>query len=98
MTVKKAELDKRAGLKIVGALRQGSGADRYGRDSALANERRARRERDRAAGLVPFAIKLPAPTVQALHDRARNEARDLGELVDELLRQALGAAHSGSTE
>ena len=42
MTSKKTELDKRAGLKIVGVLRQGPGADRYGRDSAMANERRAR--------------------------------------------------------
>jgi hypothetical protein len=89
MTSKKTELDKRAGLKIVGALRQGVGADRYGRDSALANERRARRERDRAAGLVPFAVKLPQSTVQELQARAQREARDLGELVDELLRSAL---------
>ena len=91
MTTKKTELDKRAGLKIVGALRQGGAADRYGRGSSLANERRARRERDRAAGLVPFAVKLPATTVQELHARAERDARDLGELVDELLRAALVA-------
>ena len=98
MTTKKAELDKRAGLKIVGALRQGAGADRYGRDSALANERRARRERDRAAGLVPFAVKLPAATVQALQGRAQNDGRELGELVDDLLRQALAAPQTGNTK
>ena len=95
MTSKKTELDKRAGLKIAGALRQGPGAERYGRDSALANERRARRERDRAAGLVPFAVKLPAATVQALHVRAQGDGRELGELVDELLRQALDAQGLG---
>ena len=98
MTSKKAELEKRAGLKIVGALRQGSGADRYGRDSALANERRARRERDRAAGLVPFAIKLPAPTVQALHARAQADGRELAELVDDLLRDALAAQTGSNTK
>ena len=74
MTMKKTELEKRAGLKIVGALRQGAGADRYGRGSSLANERR---------------VKLPAATVQDLHARAERDARDLGELVDELLRAAL---------
>ena len=98
MTTKKAELEKRAGLKIVGALRQGAGADRYGRDSAVANERRARRERDRAAGLVPFAVKLPAATVQALQGRAQNDGRELGELVDDLLRQALAAPQTGNTK
>ena len=98
MTMKKTELDKRAGLKIVGALRQGVGADRYGRDSSLANERRARRDRDRAAGLVPFAVKLPATTVQDLRARAQRDARDLGELVDDLLRQALATQQLHNTK
>jgi hypothetical protein len=92
MTMKRTELEKRAGLRIVGAMRQGAGSDRYGRGSADANERRARRERDRAAGLVPFAVKLPATTVQALHARAQEDGRELGELVDALLQQALGAS------
>jgi hypothetical protein len=91
MTMKKSELDKRAGLKIVGALRGGTGTDRYGRDAALPGERRARRERERAAGLVPFAVKLPAATVQALQARAQREGRDLGELVDALLQPVLAS-------
>ena len=98
MTTKKTELEKRAGLKIVGALRQGAGTDRYGRGSSLANERRARRDRDRAAGLVPFAVKLPATTVQELHERAARDARDLCELVDELLRAALVAQEERNTK
>ena len=79
MTNKKTELEKRAGLKIVGALRQGPGADRYGRDSAVANERRARRERDRAAGLVPFAAgSLTANgTRPAARSRSRRARRSL---------------------
>jgi hypothetical protein len=44
---------------------------------------------------VPFAVKLPAATVQALHVRAQGDGRDLGELVDELLRQALDAQGLG---
>jgi hypothetical protein len=89
MTTKKPEFENRAGLKIIGASSQRPGADRYGRGAALPGERRARRERERAAGLVPFAVKLPAATVQALHARAQREGRDLGELVDALLQPAL---------
>lgn len=100
MTMKKTELEKRAGLKIVGALRQGVAGDRYGRGAATVNDRRERRERERAAGLVPFAVKLPGTTIQALHARAQSEGRDLNELVDALLRAALeprnGAAASES--
>jgi hypothetical protein len=84
MTMKKTELEKRQGLKITNALR------RTAHMAALPpGDRRAQRERDRAAGLVPFAIKLPGPLVQRLHDAARTQNLPLNELVDRLLRAAL---------
>lgn len=85
MTMKRTELEKRKGLKLTNALRQaGARADTSGID-----DRRARRERDRAAGLVPVAVKLHGDFVQQLHQAARQRQLSLNELVDQLLRSAL---------
>jgi predicted HicB family RNase H-like nuclease len=84
MTMKKTELEKRKGLKIANALRQSA----QRQDTAPA-DRRAQRERDRAAGLVPFAVKLPGELQQRLHDEARRTGQPLNELVEQLLRTGL---------
>jgi hypothetical protein len=49
--------------------------------------RREQRERDRAQGLVPFAVKLPADLVKHLHQLARE--KPLNEVVAELLERGL---------
>lgn len=89
MTMKKTELEKRAGLALRNAQRQAPNADRFGRAAALPADRRAQRERDRAAGLVPFAVKLPGDLVQALRERAGRDEVDLSTLVADLLRRGL---------
>ncbi|HQR20807.1 MAG TPA: hypothetical protein PLE54_01615 [Burkholderiaceae bacterium] len=85
MTMKKTELEKRKGLKIANALRQSG--PRF--DTAAAGDRRAQRERDRAAGLVPFAVKLPGELLQELHETSRRTGQPLNELVERLLRTGL---------
>jgi hypothetical protein len=84
MTMKRTELEKRKGLAINNALRQGG--NRFGPAQAAAPDRKAQREAERAAGLVPFAVKLPAPLVRALTDRAQHEAIGINELVAALLQ------------
>lgn len=49
--------------------------------------RREQRERDRAQGLVPFAVKLPADLVKQLRELARE--KPLHNVVAELLRKGL---------
>ena len=88
MTMKRTELEKRKGLAIDTALRQAG--NRYGTAPAAAADRKARREADRAAGRVPFAIKLPGDLVRVLQERASAEQRPLDDLTAELLRQAIG--------
>lgn len=85
MTMKKTELEKRKGLKIANALRQSG----YRPDTAVAGDRRAQRERDRAAGLVPFAVKLPGDLLQQVHELCRQSQQPLNELVEHLLRSGL---------
>jgi len=85
MTMKKTELEKRRGLKIANALRQSA----YRQDAPAAADRRAQRERDRAAGLVPFAVKLPGELLRLLHEESRQTGQSLNDLVEHLLRTGL---------
>ena len=91
MTMKRTELDKRMGLKIANAQRRAG--NRYD-TSAVTADRREQRERDRAAGLVPFAVKLHGHLVRQLHDMAGQRQVGLGELVEELLRTAMNKGNS----
>ena len=87
MTAKKAELEKRKGLQISNALRQGGNP--YGPASAAPDDRKARRAAERAAGLVPVALKLPSPLLAQLHEHAQATGRPLSDVVVALLEQAL---------
>jgi hypothetical protein len=85
MTMKRTELEKRKGLKIVSEQRRSAGRH----DRSVPTDRREQRERDRAAGLVPFAVKLHGELVRQLQERAGQRQMALSELVDELLQRAL---------
>jgi hypothetical protein len=89
MTMKRTELEKRKGLAIVNAQRLAG--KRALPAPAVSVDRRAQRAAERAAGLVPFAVKLPATLVAELHARAQRDGQPLGESVAALLRAALGA-------
>lgn len=93
MTAKKAELDKRKGLQITNALRQGGNP--YGPASAAPEDRKARRAAERAAGLVPVALKLPAPLLAQLHELAQAKGQPLSEVVVALLEPALAVPREG---
>ena len=89
MTSKRAELEKRAGSRIRNQLRNAPGSDRYGKDAAAPADRRAQRERERALGLVPFAVKLPGDLINTLTEEARRRGVTLADLVTGLLRKSL---------
>ena len=93
MTTKHAQLEKRAGMKI--AIAQKQAGNRFGPASAQPVARREQRERDRAAGLVPFAVKLPSALVAVLCERAQRDGVPLNELTQALLQQALRDAPEG---
>jgi hypothetical protein len=95
MTAKKTELDKRQGLAIANQQRRAGNA--YGTATPVGEDRKTRRERERAAGLVPFAVKLPKELVAALQARAQGEGRDVDSVTADLLRASLeSAAVSGA--
>lgn len=87
MTMKRTELEKRQALAIVNAQRR-AGND-FGPSRAPHADRKARRDLDRAAGLVAFPLKLPADLAAELRQRALREQRRLDDLVAELLSAAV---------
>jgi len=88
VTMKKTELDKRKGLKIAGEMRRAGNP--YARAAETEADRRAQRERDRALGLVPFAVKLPQDLVREMQREAESRNARLDDLVAGWLRKGLG--------
>lgn len=87
--MKKTDLAKADAKKLMSGM-AARGAS-FGATAAPAPDRREQRERERAAGLVPFAVKLNGELVKELQVRAAGEGRDMNELVAELLRKGMAA-------
>jgi hypothetical protein len=89
MSAKKFDLAKSLGLKIAGRMSAAGASDRFGAAAAESADRREQRRRDAAAGLVPFACKLPGELTRELQQLAPTHEGGLNGLVAELLNKAL---------
>lgn len=89
MTMKRTELAKLAGLKIENRRRQAAAGSRFGQAAGEVTDKRELREKERALGLVPFAVKINQSLVKRLHDEATARGVSLNELVGELLEKSL---------
>ena len=98
MSLKKFDLAKNLGLKVAGQMRAAGVPDRFAHGAAAALDKRERRARDAAAGLVPLACKLPAELVKRLHERAGVHAGGLNGLMAELLQPSLGGGDKPAAE
>jgi hypothetical protein len=87
--MKRTELEKRKAMAIVNAQRQAG--NRYGPAQVAPPDRRAQRAADRAAGLVPLAVKLPAELVAEVNARAQRDGVSVSEAAAVLLRAGLDA-------
>jgi hypothetical protein len=94
--MKKTDLEKHKAMKIAGKLAQSGTPTRYGAAAAPAVDRREQRRRDQAAGLVPFATKLPADLITALHFAAHTRGLTTGELLVQLVSGRLPGYHAGT--
>ena len=88
MSMKIADLDKSRMLKATGQMKYDAKAERFGKGSAILN-RKDQRRLDQAAGLVPFACKLPSELVKALTDEAAAKKLGMNELAAALLKKGL---------
>ena len=89
MSMKKTDLEKSLAKKIAGRAGNPGVAQRFGAGAAQLPDRREQRRLDAAAGLVPFACKLPQPMLTQLAERAATHEGGLNGLVASLLQQAL---------
>ena len=90
MSMKKSDLDKLLGKKIGGGMKGSGVPDRFGQGASAVPDRREQRRLDAAAGLVPFACKLPSDLAATLRERAAAHAGGVNGLVADLLRKGLG--------
>jgi hypothetical protein len=89
MSMKKSDLDKQLAKKIGGQMKVSGVAGRFGQGSGEMVDRREQRRLDAAAGLVPFACKLPADLAATLREQSAGHADGINGLVAELLNKAL---------
>jgi hypothetical protein len=87
MTLKKTDLARKLELKITGQMRGAAIPSRFAQGATGVPDKREQRKRDAAAGLVPFACKLPAELVKQLQEQATTHEGGLNALVAELLQR-----------
>lgn len=87
--MKKTDLEKLKGLKIDSRMKHAGTPGRFGAEAATAVSRREQRERERAQGLVPFAVKLDGELVKRIQALAIDRNAGLNEVVAELLEKGL---------
>jgi hypothetical protein len=85
--MKKTDLAKSDAKKIMNQM--GARSASFGAAAAAPVDKREQRERDRALGLVPFAVKLNGELVAQLQALAQERGVDMNALVDELMRKGL---------
>ena len=91
MSMKKTDLEKNKAKKIDGSMRSAGIPDRFAQGAAGATDKREQRRRDAAAGLVPFACKLPLELTRRLTERAADVEGGMNALVEQLLSDGLSA-------
>ena len=89
MSMKKSDIDKHLGQKIGGQMKGAVVPDRFAQGNTNSIERREQRRLDSAAGLVPFACKLPADLAAKLREQGAAHAGGLNGAVAELLQKAM---------
>ena len=87
--MKKTDLAKHDAKKLMNQA--GPRGPSFGSAEATPLDRREQRERDRALGLVPFAVKLNGDLVSQLQALAKERGLDMNELVAEVLQKGLAA-------
>ena len=88
MSMKKTDLEKNKMLKAANLVKASGISDRFGKGNVV-TDRKEQRKLDSAAGLVPFACKLPGDLVTKLQAHAEKKKVAMNDLVKELLEGGL---------
>ena len=87
--MKKTGMAKSDAKKLMGKMTNPGGT--FGAADVPAPDRREQREKERALGLVPFAVKLNGDLIKQLQALAQERDGDMNALVAELLAKGLQA-------
>ena len=90
MTMKRTDLAKSKMIKADNAVKIAGIPDRFGTGSAIP-DRREQRKADAAAGLIPFACKLPGELIATIRARVEKDKSDMNTLMVTLLEKGLKA-------
>lgn len=97
MSLKKFDLAKNLGLKVAGQMKAAGVPSRFAQGANEVLDKRERRARDAALGLVPFACKLPIDLVKQVNERGAGHEGGVNGLLTELLTRGLASDASDST-
>jgi hypothetical protein len=89
MSMKKTDLVKSLAKKLDGQLKASGIPGRFAQGASEHVDKREQRRLDAAAGLVPFACKLPSGLAAQLREQAGAHAGGMNGLVAELLIAAM---------
>jgi len=87
--MKKTDLEKLQGLRLKPQPGAAGATGQFGKGAPAVPGRREQREIDRAAGLVPFAVKLNEDLVAKLHALAQGKEGGLNRVVADLLKKGM---------
>ena len=91
MSMKKTDLVRQLESKLEGQRQRAATPGRFGTEAAAPLDRKEQRRLDSAAGLVPFACKLPADLAQKLRERADATEGGMTALMVTLLSASLAS-------
>ena len=89
MSMKKTDLEKNQAARIEGRMKAAGVPGRFGQGAATMVDKREQRRIDSAAGLVPFACKLPSELVARLNERGAAHEGGVNAWLADALRKAL---------
>lgn len=87
--MKRTDLSKNEGQKIVSQMKLAGSPGRFGNEASAVPDRREQRKLDQAQGLVAFAVKLDGDLVKQIHAAAQANQTGLNETVAALLVKGL---------
>lgn len=88
MSMKKTDIEKNKMLKAATAVKGAPVKGRFA-GAAAPPDRKEQRKIDQAAGLIPFACKLPSELAAKLHAEAEKTGVSLNEVLAAILTKAL---------
>jgi hypothetical protein len=88
--MKRTDLEKQLGHKINNRINNSGASSPFAKTGDAVIDRKEQRKKDKALGLLPFAVKLNEELILKIHALADERKTGVNELVAELLEKGMG--------